>query len=133
LFDESEQLFGAGRINSVKRKMIKIWGVQEECQKDYGILKIRQISKTLYCNQKILKNPIIGKEVNTMEKPEKVFGVNAGKVWGVLKKGPLSAEVIARETKLGLNDVFGALGWLGREGKIKIMKDARGILYKLTE
>ncbi len=65
-------------------------------------------------------------------KPEEVFGINAGKVWHVLKeKGPLSANAIAKETNLKLNEVFGALGWLGREGKIEIIKDKKGLIYKL--
>lgn len=67
-------------------------------------------------------------------KPEEVFGANAGKVWGVLKKkGALSAAAIAKEAKLKASDVFGALGWLGKEGKIQIVKDKKGILYKLNE
>ena len=67
-------------------------------------------------------------------KPEEIFGVNAGKVWHALKeKGTLSASAIAKQTKLKLNEVFGALGWLGREGKIEIIKDRKGLLYKLTE
>lgn len=66
-------------------------------------------------------------------KPEEVFGVNAGKVWSVLKaKGPLSASSIAKETKLKINEVYGALGWLGREGKIEIISDKKGIIYKLV-
>ncbi|MDI6798401.1 MAG: winged helix-turn-helix domain-containing protein [Candidatus Aenigmarchaeota archaeon] len=67
-------------------------------------------------------------------KPEEVFGVNAGKVWSALKtKGSLSANAIAKETQLKLNEVFGALGWLGREGKICIINGKRGTLFKLTE
>ncbi|MEM7821395.1 MAG: winged helix-turn-helix domain-containing protein [Candidatus Aenigmatarchaeota archaeon] len=67
-------------------------------------------------------------------KPEEVFGLNAGKVWGVLKeKGPLTVSAIAKETQLKINDVFGALGWLGREGKIEIINDKKGVLYKLLE
>jgi transcription initiation factor IIE alpha subunit len=67
-------------------------------------------------------------------KPEEIFGVNAGKVWNVLKtKGPLSSTAIAKETGLKLNDVFGALGWLGREGKIELIEDKGKILYKLVD
>ena len=67
-------------------------------------------------------------------KPEEIFGINAGKVWQVLKsKGALSASAIAKFTGLKLNEVFGALGWLGREGKIEIINSKRGIVYKLTE
>jgi hypothetical protein len=67
-------------------------------------------------------------------KPEEIFGINAGKVWHVLKsKGALSPTTIAKETGLKINEVFGALGWLGREGKIQIINNKKGTLYKLTE
>lgn len=65
-------------------------------------------------------------------KPEEFFGINAGKVWHVLKeKGPLSAKAISKETGLKIQDVFGALGWLGREGKIEIIEEKGRLLYKL--
>jgi sugar-specific transcriptional regulator TrmB len=67
-------------------------------------------------------------------RPEEVFGVNAGKVWNALKaKGMLTASQISKETGLKLTEVFGALGWLGREGKIEIIEEKKKILYKLTE
>jgi len=67
-------------------------------------------------------------------KPEEVFGTNAGKVWGVLKtKGALNARKIAKESQLKPKDVFGALGWLGKEGKIQIINDKRSVKYKLIE
>ncbi len=65
-------------------------------------------------------------------KAEEFFGSNAGKVWSVLKsKGALTAQAIAKEAKIKTNDVYASLGWLGREGKIEIVKDAKGLLYKL--
>jgi hypothetical protein len=67
-------------------------------------------------------------------KPETIFGVNAGKVWDVLKSsGPLSVDDLMKETKLKSADVFGALGWLGREGKIEIVSDNTGKQYKLLQ
>ena len=67
-------------------------------------------------------------------KPEEVFGVNAGKVWNVLKtKGVLTASQISKEAELKITDVFGALGWLGREGKIEILEEKKKVLYKLKE
>ena len=66
-------------------------------------------------------------------KPEAVFGINAGKVWDTLKSnGPLSADAIAKATKLKAKDVFGALGWLGREGKIEIVSEKNNHQYKLV-
>jgi len=71
-------------------------------------------------------------------KPEEIFGINAGKVWKILKNsGPLSARDIANKTGLKITDVYAALGWLGREGKIEIIppkKPGKGkTLYILTE
>lgn len=67
-------------------------------------------------------------------KPEEIFGLNAGKVWQALKsKGPLTAANISKLTNLKANDIFGALGWLGREGKIQIISNKQGTVYKLTE
>jgi len=65
-------------------------------------------------------------------RPEDIFGVNAGKVWNVLKrKGLMNAQAISKESKLKTNEVFGALGWLGREGKIQIVNEKKKTLYKL--
>jgi len=88
----------------------------------------------------ILENPekyknlyFIGDQIYSM-KPEQIFGVNAGKVWQTLKsKGPMSVEKISKLTKLKSNDIFGALGWLGRENKIQVIDNGKETLYKLNE
>lgn len=65
---------------------------------------------------------------------EETFGENAGKVWYLLKeKGPLSSTAIARKTDLKRTEVFGALGWLAREGKIEMEEAKRGTYYSLKE
>ena len=68
-------------------------------------------------------------------KPEEYFGVNAGMVWKVLKNAgrPLTAREIARTAGLKITDVYGALGWLGREGKIEIVEEGKRRLYRLLE
>jgi hypothetical protein len=67
-------------------------------------------------------------------KSEEVFGMNAGKVWNILKnKGMLTALQISKEAEIKVTDVFGALGWLGREGKIEIINEKKKIFYKLKE
>ena len=70
-----------------------------------------------------------------MMKPEEVFGVNAGKVWKALKDAarPMTAKEIAGATGLKVTDVYGALGWLGREGKIEVLKEKKRVLYRLLE
>ncbi len=68
-------------------------------------------------------------------RPEEIFGVNAGIVWNTLKDAnkPLSAREIAKLSSLKITDVFAALGWLGREGKIEILKEKKKTLFKLLE
>ena len=66
-------------------------------------------------------------------KPETIFGVNAGVVWNILhSKGPLSADAISKATKLKAIEVYGALGWLGREGKIEIVSESNRTNFKLV-
>ena len=65
---------------------------------------------------------------------EKEFGESAGKVWMALnKQQEKSADQIAKETKLKINNVYAGLGWLGREGKLVIKKNKTGTTYRLTE
>jgi hypothetical protein len=47
------------------------------------------------------------------------FGWNAGKVWKILNtKGPLKEETLLHTTKLKEDELWTAIGWLAREGKI---------------
>jgi hypothetical protein len=47
------------------------------------------------------------------------FGWNAGKVWKILNtKGPLKEEALRQTTKLNGDELWTAIGWLAREGKI---------------
>ncbi len=63
-----------------------------------------------------------------------VFGGNAGVVWKQLKKrSPLTAKEIASRTKLKVEDVLIAIGWLGREGKIFIDDGKRTPRYGLID
>ncbi|MEW5760345.1 MAG: winged helix-turn-helix domain-containing protein [Candidatus Thermoplasmatota archaeon] len=77
------------------------------------------------------------KGVKTVKKdenisPEKIFGVNAGKVWEAIHdKNELTTKEIANRTKLSELDVYGALGWLGKEGKVTIIFDGKNYKYKV--
>lgn len=66
-------------------------------------------------------------------RPEEVFGIDAGKVWHVLNtnKKALSVTQIMKLGKLKRDDVLAGLGWLGREGKIEILRRKNGIFFKL--
>lgn len=46
------------------------------------------------------------------------IGENAGLVWGALQNGAQGIKAIKKATKLKNDDLFLALGWLAREGKL---------------
>jgi hypothetical protein len=63
---------------------------------------------------------------------ELVFGLNAGSVWRALKQsGPGTVGDLARQTGLNRESVHGALGWLGREDKIDVVKEGRKLVFSL--
>jgi hypothetical protein len=71
--------------------------------------------------------------VEELMNPEAIFGMNAGKVWQALNKlGTATPLMIRNETKLSSEEVYGALGWLAREGKLAQMKDGKLTKFKLN-
>ncbi len=63
---------------------------------------------------------------------DEYFGKDAGIVWDSLNRnGPMTISSLKRATKLNEKDLYGALGWLGREGKIKIIGD-KPLFYKFA-
>ena len=46
------------------------------------------------------------------------IGENAGLVWGALQNGALELKALKKATKLKNDELFLALGWLAREGKL---------------
>ena len=46
------------------------------------------------------------------------IGENAGLVWGALQNGAQGLKALKKATKLKNDDLFLALGWLAREGKL---------------
>ena len=65
---------------------------------------------------------------------ETTFGMSAGKVWQALNKiGTATPLMIRNETKLSSEEVYGALGWLAREGKVVQLKDGKLIKFRLNE
>jgi hypothetical protein len=62
------------------------------------------------------------------------LGGNAGLVWSQLKEQtPLTVKEISNRTKLSANDVYVAIGWLAREGKICIDDSTKSPRYGLTD
>ena len=65
---------------------------------------------------------------------ESIFGTNAGIVWEALSKnGPKNIADLVKITSLSREEVFGALGWLGRENKIELQKRGRAMVFSLSE
>jgi hypothetical protein len=68
-----------------------------------------------------------------MVEVEVVYGKNAGAVWRTLnEKGQLGIRDIAKQTKLSAIEVNGALGWLARENKVRLLEKGKKILYELS-
>ena len=52
---------------------------------------------------------------------EETFGTDAGKVWKALSNNPsIPVDEISKKVNLPPSRVYGALGWLAREGKLVI-------------
>lgn len=48
------------------------------------------------------------------------IGTYAGEVWKALSEGADSLKTIKKATKLKDKEVFAAIGWLAREGKLQL-------------
>lgn len=46
------------------------------------------------------------------------IGNNAGAIWNALQNGGLTLKALKKATKLKNDDLYLALGWLAREGKV---------------
>ena len=63
---------------------------------------------------------------------ESIFGVNAGVVWRALNQnGPSNIGDLVKTTSMSREEVYGALGWLGRENKIAIERRGRAMVFSL--
>lgn len=48
------------------------------------------------------------------------IGTFAGEVWKALAEGATSLKTIKKATKLKEKEIYAAIGWLAREGKVQI-------------
>ena len=46
------------------------------------------------------------------------IGENAGLIWNALQGGALTLKALKKSTKLKNDELYLALGWLAREGKV---------------
>jgi hypothetical protein len=65
---------------------------------------------------------------------ESIFGMKAGVVWEALNNnGPSNIGDIVKATGLRRELVYGALGWLGREGKISVERRGKAMIFSLRQ
>lgn len=48
------------------------------------------------------------------------IGTNAGEVWKAVSEGATSLKAVKKVTKLKEKEIFAAVGWLAREGKLTL-------------
>lgn len=61
-----------------------------------------------------------------------IIGTWAGEVWNALnEQGTLSVKQLKKATKLKEKEIYSAMGWLGREGKINIAEDEKDVMVSL--
>lgn len=65
---------------------------------------------------------------------ESLFGSNAGVVWKALNQnGASNLSDLVKTTSLSREEVFGALGWLGREDKLVMEQKGRAMIFSLRD
>jgi hypothetical protein len=65
---------------------------------------------------------------------ESLFGTNAGIIWKTLNQnGSSNLSDLVKITSLSREEVYGALGWLGREDKIAAEQKGRAIVFSLRD
>ena len=60
------------------------------------------------------------------------IGENAGAVWGALQNGALGLKALKKATKLKNDELFLALGWLSREGKLTFTEEEADTIVALA-
>ena len=60
------------------------------------------------------------------------IGINAGLVWNALSKGTLEVKALKKATKLTEKDLYAALGWLAREGKVQFTEEGKELFICLN-
>jgi hypothetical protein len=61
------------------------------------------------------------------------IGTNAGKVWTLLDEaGTQNVKDLKKSSKLTDKDLYAALGWLAREGKVALVEDEKELFVSLV-
>ncbi len=60
------------------------------------------------------------------------IGTNAGLIWNALSNGSLEVKALKKATKLTDKDLYAALGWLAREGKVSFEENEKDLFVNLA-
>jgi len=60
------------------------------------------------------------------------IGENAGAIWGALQNGALGLKALKKATKLKNEELYMALGWLAREGKVTFEEAEADVIVALA-
>ncbi|MDO5523814.1 MAG: winged helix-turn-helix domain-containing protein [Bacteroidia bacterium] len=61
------------------------------------------------------------------------IGTNAGKVWTLLDEaGTQNVKELKKSAKLTDKDLYAALGWLAREGKVSLAEEEKELFVSLV-
>ena len=60
------------------------------------------------------------------------IGFNAGLIWGALQNGALGLKALKKATKLKNEELYLALGWLAREGKVTFAEGEAELVVALA-
>ena len=60
------------------------------------------------------------------------IGENAGLIWGALQNGAQGLKALKKATKLKNEELYLALGWLAREGKVTFAEGEAEIVVALA-
>ena len=60
------------------------------------------------------------------------IGINAGKVWTILEEtGRMNEKDLKKTSKLTDKDLYAAIGWLAREGKLTLVEEEKDLYVAL--
>ena len=60
------------------------------------------------------------------------IGENAGAIWGALQNGAQGLKALKKATKLKNEELYLALGWLAREGKVTFAEGEAELVVALA-
>lgn len=61
------------------------------------------------------------------------IGTNAGKIWTLLDEaGTQNVKDLKKSSKLTDKDLYAALGWLAREGKVSLAEEEKEVFVSLV-